>query len=195
MVPPPRQLESRPEARVWLQEICTEVTRQDLADFERWAVSWPSGVDADPVAINGIGFMHISLTESLVNPEGKLLGPEHDAAVREIEYSYALVLDNFRGHVGQLYRQARSEYFVREMFARKDLLQGQVLSGVVPTYRGSYNFSMNMDYGGWGVEIRFDSADFPSLEQLLLELGVIKRDRLEAVREYIAGVEAPIPGG
>jgi len=180
------------EARLFLRDLSTEVTDDDLADFRKWAVAWPPGAQTDRVEINGIGSDGIYEFDPLVNPLGKILESEHIEAVRELEYASALALVDLADVAGACYKDARVQYFDQELFQRKDLAAGEKVSSGLPKFVGTYNYSMNLSHGGWGVEIRFDSAPFPELEWALGEIGGIKAKRIASVQSYIESLDLPV---
>jgi len=62
----------------------------------------------------------------------------------------------------------------------------------LPKFVGTYNYSKNLSHGGWGDEIRFDSAPFPELEWALGEIGGIKAKRIASVQSYIESLDLPV---
>jgi hypothetical protein len=166
-------------AKEYLRSIVIDVDSADKSYFERFAMKWPSGVDV----LRGVP----DLTSSRLNPLGKTLGPVDLKEIEGILGDYDSLLGEMANDAIEMYGESLVQYFESSRY--ECFASGQALPPRAKrTQTGHFNRRLTVEYSGWIIRVDYDSIDWPLFDGLLGDIAGLRRERLQAVEAFIAGL-------
>jgi hypothetical protein len=165
-------------AKQELRTIIPVFTDTDRQAFVQEALRWPRRIRLPGAS---------ALDSDLMNPSGKALGDDDLLAIEAVMHPHDGVLRDMGVVAADLAELAVEEYFENECFAVAALVQPE--APAYDPHDGSlWSMTMAIEEGGWFTRVEFRSADYPDLQAHLEWIEYLKLEKVEAVRQYIAGL-------
>ena len=175
--PIPGSMEARLELEEFLVSPITELDETYLREMLVFATGWGRKSDGQNSA-------RFDLMGEHVNPEQVPLTKGQQDLIRQVLAPIDEALDQQGRTAFELLKRARREYYDRKHYIV--VRETEPGPGELAAKDGSlYNAGCKITQNGWTGYMRFQSADYPYLNDHLIEIVTIRAERSRILKEYI----------
>lgn len=149
---------------------------EDRAASVRFTLEWPDGKSL-PDWYGGA-----------LNPDKKALAPVDVQNLEHLTAEYESRLSDLADAYCKLLPRCMADQWDRGLYTKTPLVETVESRAREGRALGEFRKLILSHGGGWRVSFDFESASYPELDQLSTEIRAVKAERVERVREYIAGL-------